>query len=1076
MAEVMGPNAHGSQPVNEAIAAKAEELLAEQNLLPEPGPEEGVNGANQPRRVFVPSSREVDLGLTEYDFTPLPPPEAPPKFNMGRAVGRMFSDLKPKGVLQGFPATPIVLLLLTQLFVNWETVAFGVLLPDIKDEFGFDLTFLVLIGSIAGIVRWLIGPIIGWVADRRSRVKMLAIGNLVITVSNAATAFVSNIPGLATLRVTGAMGSAVSQPAGLPLLTDIYPERIRGRLFSFIFAAGAVGAMIGPLMAGTLGELMGWRFTIAILGIGGAVVSFCWFFVKEPKRGMLDRLEMGASQEVAEREQRPMSFTETWRAAAAIGTSRRIWYATPFLLAAESYGETVLPLYYQQEFGAGTFSRGVIFTIMGVVAAFGLMAAGPITDKLLAERPGRVFGIVGIMMWITAGATVGIALSPYLWLSVLIHATMAIPLLLVLPSMFIVMSMVTPARLRGMGMQTVAPWQLLGIILVNVIVRVGQPLGLRGSMLLLVPLFIIGSFLIGSATTTVEADIRMARAASMADEEAARARAAGGNKMIIIRDLDVAYDGTKVLFNVDFDVAEGEVVALLGTNGAGKSTLLRAIAGIQQASNGAIFLDGDDITHRPPHENARDGVVFMPGGRAIFPSLSVEDNLKTAAWMYRAEDEYVAKRTEEILDFFPILRTRKDQQAGTMSGGEQQMLALGQAFLMRPRLLMIDELSLGLAPAIVEQLLEIVRRINEQGTTVVLVEQSVNVALTVAERAVFMEKGEIRFDGPTRELLSRGDLLRSVFLGGATAGGGAFIASGGLLRKTTALDDTEVLRVEDVVVRYGGHTALDGAHLAIRSGEVVGIIGPNGAGKTTLFDVVSGYTKPDEGHVWIAGAEADELGPDARARLGLSRSFQNARLFPAMTVRESIAVALERRVAQRSAIAAAAWLPSVRKSERRVARRVDYLIDLLNLDAYADKFVSELSTGSRRMVDMACIMATEPTVLLLDEPSSGLAQSEVEVLGPVVRRLAKETGCGVVVIEHDMPLITALSDRLVAMELGTVLLEGSPQEVVSHPKVVQSYLGASEAVIGRSGSEFSAALVAAGLTGTPEKPTRRKRS
>jgi len=227
-----------------------------------------------------------------------------------------------------------------------------------------------------------------------------------------------------------------------------------------------------------------------------------------------------------------------------------------------------------------------------------------------------------------------------------------------------------------------------------------------------------------------------------------------------------------VLFNVDLDVEEGELVALLGTNGAGKSTLLRAIAGTQEASNGAIFLDGMDITHRPPDENAAGGIVFMPGGRAVFPSLTVEENLRAAAWMYRQDDEYVAQRTEQIYDFFPILRKRVKQQAGTMSGGEQQMLALGQAFLMKPRLLMIDELSLGLAPAIVEQLLGIVRAIADSGTTIILVEQSVNVALTVAERAVFMEKGEVRFSGSTAELLRRPDILRSVYLKGTGSSSG----------------------------------------------------------------------------------------------------------------------------------------------------------------------------------------------------------------------------------------------------------------------------------------------------------------
>ena len=240
-----------------------------------------------------------------------------------------------------------------------------------------------------------------------------------------------------------------------------------------------------------------------------------------------------------------------------------------------------------------------------------------------------------------------------------------------------------------------------------------------------------------------------------------------------------------------------------------------------------------------------------------------------------------------------------------------------------------------------------------------------------------------------------------------------------------------------------------------------------------MFDVISGYIEPLRGTVAIAGVDAAGLGPDARARLGLGRSFQNARLFPALTVRENIAVALEQRLATRSVIGAAAWLPAVRKAERRASRRVEYLIGLMNLDAYATKFVSELSTGSRRMVDMACIMASEPKVLLLDEPSSGLAQSEVEVLGPVVRRLAKETGCGVLVIEHDIPLITALADRLVAMELGAVLLEGDPQEVVEHERVVQAYLGASQAVIARSGSTLATALAAAGITPDPERGPNR---
>ena len=258
--------------------------------------------------------------------------------------------------------------------------------------------------------------------------------------------------------------------------------------------------------------------------------------------------------------------------------------------------------------------------------------------------------------------------------------------------------------------------------------------------------------------------------------------------------------------------------------------------------------------------------------------------------------------------------------------------------------------------------------------------------------------------------------------------------------------------------------ALDGLGFSVEANEVLGMIGPNGAGKTTLFDVISGYVKPASGTIHVAGVDCAGLSPDARARAGLARSFQNARLFPALTVRENIAVALERRLTSRSAIAAAAWLPTVQRSERRVRRRVDYLIDLMHLGGFADKFARELSTGSRRLVDIACIMAAEPTVLLLDEPSSGLAQSEVEVFAPVVRRLAKETGCGVVVIEHDIPLVTSLSDRMIAVRLGAVLCEGTPNDVVTDPEVVRSYLGASEATINRSGA-LPAALAAAGVMG-----------
>ena len=380
------------------------------------------------------------------------------------------------------------------------------------------------------------------------------------------------------------------------------------------------------------------------------------------------------------------------------------------------------------------------------------------------------------------------------------------------------------------------------------------------------------------------------------------------------------------------------------------------------------------------------------------------------------------------------------------------MVGLSQALLMAPQLLMVDELSLGLAPRVVEQLLDVLRTLNARGTTIVLVEQSLNVALTIADRAVFMEKGTVRFSGPTEELLARPDLVRSVFMGGA-AGGTRSTA-----RKPYVAPDsvtTHALEVADVTVRFGGISALTDVGLTVQPGQVVGIIGPNGAGKTTLFDVISGFTRPDAGSVLIAGADVSAASPDTRARLGLGRSFQNARLFPALTVRENIAVALERRTVK-SSVLGAVWAPQVRSSERRITKQVERLVDLLGLSSYADKVLGELSTGSRRAVDVACIIALEPSVLLLDEPSSGLAQAETEALGPLLTRIVRETGCGMLVIEHDIPLVTSLSDQLIAMESGRVLMTGAPDEVRTDPRVLASYLAASDDVISRSGNRMAA--------------------
>jgi ABC-type branched-subunit amino acid transport system ATPase component len=386
------------------------------------------------------------------------------------------------------------------------------------------------------------------------------------------------------------------------------------------------------------------------------------------------------------------------------------------------------------------------------------------------------------------------------------------------------------------------------------------------------------------------------------------------------------------------------------------------------------------------------------------------------------------------------------------------MLALAQAFIPEPRLLLVDELSLGLAPVIVMELLDVVRRLRNEGVAVVLVEQSAELALQVADRAVFLEKGETRFSGPAREILERGDLVRSVFLSGArdqaqavpqarTDGDKTFrtfdIASlvhSGKLRAT--------LTARGLNKRFGGVTAVDDVNLDIRPGEIVGLMGPNGAGKTTVLDVLSGFVVPDSGTVGLMvgdGTEIDlsSLSPDARAMRGLGRSFQDARLFPGLTVTETLAVSCERWVTSREPLAAALRLPASILSEAEVFERVERILALLRLSVFRDRFASELSTGSRRLVEFGCLLAQEPEVLLLDEPSAGLARAEAEALGPVLKGIRDATGAALVLVEHDVPLLRATCDRLIALDAGRIIATGTPAEVLDDPQVVRAYLGSA---------------------------------
>jgi branched-chain amino acid transport system ATP-binding protein len=233
--------------------------------------------------------------------------------------------------------------------------------------------------------------------------------------------------------------------------------------------------------------------------------------------------------------------------------------------------------------------------------------------------------------------------------------------------------------------------------------------------------------------------------------------------MLEIENLDVHYGGIHALKGVSLKVDKGEVVTLIGANGAGKTTTLRAISGLVKPSGGGVKFNGERITNVPPHVIVQRGLVHAPEGRGIFSNMTVDENLQIGAFL-RDDNAAVAKDRKHALDLFPRLRERLSQNAGTLSGGEQQMLAIARALMSRPRLLLLDEPSLGLAPQVVALIFKIVKTIAAEGTTILLVEQNAHMALGVANRAYVLEVGQIVLEGPAKDL-AKDDKIRKAYLG-----------------------------------------------------------------------------------------------------------------------------------------------------------------------------------------------------------------------------------------------------------------------------------------------------------------------
>jgi ABC-type branched-subunit amino acid transport system ATPase component len=292
--------------------------------------------------------------------------------------------------------------------------------------------------------------------------------------------------------------------------------------------------------------------------------------------------------------------------------------------------------------------------------------------------------------------------------------------------------------------------------------------GPRAAIIILsVPSTLIGGFLIIRGSMFIKDDLAMivAEVREELDEHERQLADPITVPAIQVNHIDFSYGQVQILFDVSFEVRKGEILALLGTNGAGKSTILRVIAGLGTPSRGVVRQNGRNITYVSPEQRTQLGIQLLPGGKGVFGDMTIRENLEMATWNFRDDRSDMERRIAEALEIFPELDGRSDVLAGSLSGGQQQLLALARTLACEPEILIIDELSLGLAPIMVERLIEAIEQLRRTGMTIIVVEQSLNVALAISDRAVFLEKGHVRFEGSTAELASRDDLARAVFLG-----------------------------------------------------------------------------------------------------------------------------------------------------------------------------------------------------------------------------------------------------------------------------------------------------------------------
>lgn len=671
-------------------------------------------------------------------------------------------------------STTFVILLLLNALDQLQGAGLSVLAPNIRDTFHVSNGTIVFVSSASGAFLVLGALPMGWLADRFRRAPIIGWAGLVFSAMVFASGLAVNVFTFFWARFGVGIAQASNLPVNGSMLADTYPIGVRGRIAAANGVSSGVLMALSPVAVGGIATLAGggsgWRWAFFVLGAPVVVVALLAFRLPEPPRG---QYEMNAvlGGVVHDEHPAPISMEAAFSRLMRIKTVK----TSVIAFAAIGFGLFTTPvlgnLFLQQRYHLNALHRGYAFTIGSLASLLVLPFVGRKYDQLYRQNPSRALAMIGFAVVPAA------ALAPvqYFMPSAVLWVLLSIPQSILLLTAFYMFSpifqSIVPYRLRGLGFA-------LGSIYIFFIGATGGALlsglltnafGVRTAVLtLLIPSTVIGGLLIVRSSRFIRNDLSLVVADLREELDEHERQRVEPSRIPVVQanHIDFSYGNVQVLFDVGFEVRRGEVLALLGTNGAGKSTILQVIAGLGTPSRGVVRLNGRNITFVAPEQKARLGVQLLPGGRGVFPAMTVRQNLEMGSFIYRDDPADRARRMEKVFELFPVLGSRANVLAGSLSGGQQQMLALARVLLHDPEVLMIDELSLGLSPVVVQGLIGVIERLKGSGQTMIVVEQSLNVAAAISDRAVFLEKGRVRFDGPIRDLIERDDLARAVFLGG----------------------------------------------------------------------------------------------------------------------------------------------------------------------------------------------------------------------------------------------------------------------------------------------------------------------